>query len=87
MDSILHLICSFIIANSIYLLLYKTIKYNKFKAIRYSFYFTLLVGIGKETYDTIFKGLNLVDTTLDLFFDLLGVVIFLSIVILKIERE
>lgn len=87
MDSILHFICSFIIANSIYLFLYKITKYNRFKAIRYGFYITLYIGFGKEIYDMIFKGFNLVDTASDLLFNFLGIIVFLAVVIFNIEKR
>jgi len=68
MGSILHLVCSFIIANTIYQSGVLLLKYDKIRAIRYGFNLTLMIGIGKEIYDITVKGSRWTSSLPDLAF-------------------
>jgi len=87
MDSILHLVCSFIIANTIYQLEVLLLKYDRIRAIRYGFNLTLVVGIGKEAYDIVIKGSRWTNSLSDLTFDFIGVTLFLLVYIYIMDKE
>jgi uncharacterized protein YfiM (DUF2279 family) len=87
MGSILHLVCSFIIANTIYQLEVLLLKYDRIRAIRYSFNLTLIVGIGKEIYDIAIKGSRWTSSLPDLTFDFVGAVLFLTVYIYIMDKK